>query len=404
MDLKEEIKLLEPEVIRLRRDIHMHPELGTKEYRTSQLVEDYLHDLGIETQKMFGTGVVGLIRGENPGKTILLRADMDALPVNELNDVPYKSQNEGIMHACGHDAHTAMLLVAAKVLSNHKKDLHGNVKLVFEPNEEDCGAHFMVEEGVLENPKVDASFAMHVNNGVEKGKIGLQAGPMFAETDNFYITLTGTGGHTSEPQKCRDPIICAAAIIQQAQILQTREINPTDTTVLMFGSIHSGTINNVVPDTAELSGTIRYLYDGSQLHPQEKFERIVKSIAETYRIEADVRFEVSAYALVNDAGFVDFMNENVVPQAIGSGNTVSLTTMAGEDFCEFINRNNIPGAMAFLGTGNAQIDAVQPLHHPEFKIDEESLIIGVELHVRTAMEFLAGGFDSNLINIEKEES
>ncbi len=392
MDLKDEIKQLEPEVIRLRRDIHMNPELGTKEFRTSQLVEKYLHDLGIESKRMFKTGVVGLIEGEHPGKTILLRADMDALPIKEMNEVSYKSRNEGVMHACGHDAHTAMLLAAAKVLVHHRAELYGSVKLVFEPNEEDCGAHFMVEEGVLENPKVDASFAMHVNNAIESGKIGLAAGPMFAETDNFYITLTGKGGHTSEPQKCQDPIICAAAIIQTAQILQTREINPMDTTVLMFGSVHSGTINNVVPDSAELSGTIRYLYDGgenSEQQPQKRLERIVKSVADTYQVKAEIRFEVSAYPLSNQADFVDFMNDRVVPETIGAGNTVALTTMAGEDFCEFMNRNHIPGAMAFLGTGNAEIRATCPLHHPEFKIDEKSLIIGVELHVKTAMEFLA---------------
>lgn len=391
-DLKQEIKALEPELIQLRRDIHAHPELGTNEVRTSQLVESYLRELGIPLKRSFHTGVVGLIQGGKPGKTILLRADMDALPIQELTRLPFASQNEGVMHACGHDAHTAMLLVAAKVLMAHREELCGNVKLVFEPNEEDAGACHMVAEGVLEDPKVDASFAMHVNNTIDAGTVGVAAGPMFAQTDNFYITLKGKGGHTSKPQKCRDPILCAAAIIQTSQILQTREINPMDATVLMFGSVHAGTTTNVLPETAELNGTLRYLYDGgpdSIQHPQQRLERIVKSVADTYQVQADIRFEVSAHVLINDSGFVQFLNDKVIPPTIGKSHTVTLTTMEGEDFCEFINRNNIPGAMVYLGAGNAEIGEGCPLHNPYFRIDEGCLITGVELHVRTAMEFLA---------------
>lgn len=392
MDIKQEIQALEKDLIQLRREIHMHPELGLQEFQTSGLVEQYLKELGIHTKRVFNTGIVGIIEGKRPGKTILLRADLDALPVEEENDLPFKSQNKGVMHACGHDAHTAMLLVAAKILCAHRDKLCGTVKLVFEPNEEEAGAQKMIAEGVLTNPDVDASFALHVNNFLDVGTVGLNSGAMWAETDNFKITLKGKGGHTSEPHKAIDPIICASAIIQTAQVIQTREISPLDTTVIMFGSVHSGTTHNVIPETAELMGTLRYLYDGDDNAPQrprKRLERIVQTVAETYHIEADIQFDVSSYVLINDHNFVNFLSESVIDKAIGKSNILPVVTLAGEDFCEFMNRSGIPGAMVFLGAGSEELGSLGALHSPRFQIDESCLKIGVELHVRTALEFLS---------------
>lgn len=392
MDIKQEIQALEKDLIQLRREIHMHPELGLQEFQTSGLVEQYLKELGIHTKRVFNTGIVGIIEGKRPGKTILLRADLDALPVEEENDLPFKSQNKGVMHACGHDAHTAMLLVAAKILCAHRDKLCGTVKLVFEPNEEEAGAQKMIAEGVLTNPDVDASFALHVNNFLDVGTVGLNSGAMWAETDNFKITLKGKGGHTSEPHKAIDPIICASAIIQTAQVIQTREISPLDTTVIMFGSVHSGTTHNVIPETAELLGTLRYLYDGDDDAPQrprKRLERIVQTVAETYHIEADIQFDVSSYVLINDHNFVNFLSESVIDKAIGKSNILPVVTLAGEDFCEFMNRSGIPGAMVFLGAGSEELGSLGALHSPRFQIDESCLKIGVELHVRTALEFLS---------------
>lgn len=392
MDLKNEIIALETEVIQLRRDIHMHPELSTQEFRTAELVETYLQNLGIETRRAYNTGMIGLIQGGKPGKTILLRGDMDALPITEINDVPYSSQTPGVMHACGHDAHTAMLLVAAKVLMAHREELHGNVKLIFEPDEEvNGGAKFMVAEGALEDPAVDASFAMHVNPLLEAGRIGLVSGGTAAQQESFKILIKGKGGHTSQPEKCRDPILCAADVIQSVQMLQTRELSPFDTTVIMFGSICGGTANNIVPDTVELQGTMRYLYDASDKsrQPRARMDRLVRQVAELHRVEVEIEWEIPAYAVINHPGFVSFLNDKVIPATFGPGKTSPVVIFGGETFCEFVNRNNIPGALAWLGVGNPSIGADKPIHTPDFMIDEKALKLGVELHVRTAMEFLS---------------
>lgn len=396
MKLKEEILSLENEVIGLRRDFHMHPELGRQEHRTSQIIESYLQDLGIETTRIHGTGVVGILRGAKPGKTILLRADMDALPITEENDIPYKSQTEGLMHACGHDAHTSMLMVAAKVLAAHKDELCGTVKFVFQPDEEgasDTGAAHMIAGGVLENPKVDASFSMHIFAPLQSGLLGLAPGATWSEMYSFRILLKGKGGHTAAPHEAIDPILCAAAVVQSVQAIQTREISLRDTTVIMFGTIHGGIANNVIPDSVELTGSMRYMYDGSDDSPQnprKRFERMVRSVAEAYRVEAEIDFDIGCYAVVNDPDFVDFLKNRVLNQIVEQSAVVPYSTMTGEDFSEFLNRNNVPGALMFLGTGSKELGTDYPQHSPKFNINEKDLVTGVEVFVRTAMEFLKG--------------
>ena len=212
--IEQAVEEVKEEVVALRRDFHEHPELGTEEVRTSAIVEKYLNDLGIETVRMYNTGVVGCLEGGKPGKCLLLRADMDALPMQEENDVPYRSKVPGVMHACGHDGHTAMLLCAAKILAAHKDEFAGTVKFVFQPNEEEIGAAFLVKEGVLDHPPVDASFGMHLWSQVPTGHIGLAAGPVMSEMVTFDIILTGESVHSSDPSKGIDPILCAANIIQ----------------------------------------------------------------------------------------------------------------------------------------------------------------------------------------------
>ena len=391
MTLREEVKAIEPEVIALRRNFHMHPELGTQEFRTAQRVEEYLQALGIRTERMFNTGVVGYLEGGKPGKTLLLRADMDALPVEEINKVPYASQNKGIMHACGHDGHTAMLLGAAKVLASHKEDLAGTIKFVFQPNEEEGGACYMVQEGVLENPKVDASLALHLWSQLPSGVIGFSAGPLMAEMYNFRIVLKGKSGHTSAPQEGIDPILCAANIIQSVQMIQSREIGPMEATCIVFGMIHGGTKSNIIPETVEMEGTLRYLYDGDDNSPQQprkRFERIVKAIAEAHRVEAEVTFAVSNYILLNDEKFVAFLKEKVLPGILPNDKVVPFMCMGGEDFSEFCSRNNVPGALMFLGIADPEKGSDKPHHAPDFNIDEDMLAVGVEAFVKTAFEFL----------------
>ena len=392
MKISQEVIELQDELIALRRDIHMHPELGFQEERTAALVEEYLGKLGIETKRMAGTGVVGMIQGAKEGKTLLLRADMDALPVQEANDVVYRSVNDGVMHACGHDGHTAMLLVAAKILMRHREELCGNIKLVFQPNEEESGAEMMIQEGILENPKVDASFAIHLWTPVQSGLIGLAAGPTMAEMYNFKIVLTGVGGHTSAPHDGVDPIVCAANIIQTTQIIQTREINPMETTVIMYGSVHGGTKTNIIADKVELAGTLRYLYDGSDegpQHPRKRFERIVDSICQAHRVKGEISFTVSNYIVRNDEESVSFLKKKVLKDIVeNEEQIIPYVCMGGEDFSEFTSHNHIPGALIFVGSGNEDKKTNFPHHAPNFNIDEDTLATGVEIHVKTAMQYL----------------
>lgn len=389
--LEEEILSHHDELIELRRDFHRHPELGTKEFRTSEIVEKYLNELGIPTQRMFNTGVVGLIEGAKPGKTILLRADMDALPVMEATGLPFASETPGVMHACGHDGHTSMLMIAAKVLMNHRSELKGNVKLVFQPNEEEEGAKFMVEEGVLENPKVDASFGVHLWSQVESGKIGIQAGPVMAEMFIFKLILKGKGGHTSAPHEAKDPVPCAANIITSAQTLQTREISVLDPTVIAFGKVVSDGSYNALANTVTMEGTLRYLYDGDDDTPQrprKRFRRLIDGICAAHDIDYDIEIVPSSYSVINDENSVAFLKENVLPNFTTADQIQPYFCLAGEDFSEFINRNNVPGAFVFIGTGDADKGTNHPHHAPNFDIDEDTLITGVKFHVHSALEFL----------------
>ena len=379
------------EVIELRRHFHMHPELGFQEYETSKFIKKYLKDLGLEPEGIAKTGVVALIKGKHPGKTLLLRSDMDALAVQEENDLEYVSQNKGVMHACGHDGHMAMLLVAAKILSQKTDQLHGTIKLVFQPNEEEDGASFLIKEGVLNNPDVDSSFAIHLWSPIPSGYIGLKSGPVMAEMFNFKITLKGKGGHTSAPQNGIDPIICAANIIQTVQSIQTREIDALDATVIVFGKINGGTSSNIMAETVEMEGTLRYLYDGDdagEQQPRKRFQRMVEAISKAYRIDGKVEFFPSSYTVINDEESVHFLKTTVMDQIVEPEKVIPYCCMGGEDFSEFINHNNIPGALIFVGTGNPAVGSDRPHHRCDFNIDEETLLTGVKIHVLTALEYL----------------
>lgn len=389
--LKKEIASYKDEVIALRRDFHRHPELGTQEFRTSEIVENYLNDLGIPTQRMYTTGVVGLIKGAKKGKTVLLRADMDALPVTEETGLDFASENPGIMHACGHDGHTAMLMVAAKILKKYADELVGNIKLVFQPNEEEEGAKFMIEEGVLENPKVDASFGVHLWSQIESGKVGLQAGPIMGEMFIFRLTVKGKGGHSSAPHEAKDPVPCAANIVMSAQTLQTREISVLDPTVIAFGKIISDGSYNALASTVNMEGTLRYVYDGSDdtpQHPRKRFRRLVDGICAAHDMEYELEIVPSSYSVINDEDSVDFMKENVLPHFVDASQVQPYSCLAGEDFSEFINRAGIPGAFVFIGTGDKEKCTHYPHHASNFDIDEDTLLNGVSLHVFTALEFL----------------
>jgi amidohydrolase len=389
MEISRLIAEYSAETVELRRDFHRHPELGLAEHRTSEKVAAYLKDCGLEVSRMNKTGVVGLLRGGRAGPTLMLRADMDALPIQEENDVPYKSVNPGVMHACGHDAHTAMLLVAAKILASLKQQLPGNIKFVFEPNEENVGALAMVEEGLLENPRVDGCLGLHIWTPLQSGQIGISAGPVMAGMEHFELVVSGRGGHTASPQSAIDPIIAAAGIIQGVQSIQTREIDALkEPTVIMFGRIQGGTASNVIPDSVTLEGTLRYLFEGDpagESNPKKRFERVVSHICSAHRAEYELSFLYGHPTLVNHREMAALVQTTAARELDPAPEIVPHVSLAGEDFSEFAAR--VPSAFYFLGTGNPARQTNFPHHHPRFNIDESVLPTGVEMHVRGALSF-----------------
>lgn len=391
--LKEEIAVLKHELVRLRRDFHMHPELGFQEYRTSGIIKEYLEALGLETQIMARTGVVGLLRGERPGKTVLLRADMDALPVPEMLDKPYKSVQNGLSHACGHDAHVAILLVAAKILSKHRAELSGNIKFVFQPNEETTDPQFgaleMIKAGVLKNPDVNASFALHVWTEVEYGRIGVVNGAIMAGLEEFELTIYGKGGHTASPYSAVDPVLAAARIVEAVQSVTTREMSVFNPVIIMFGQIKGGTSRNVIPEKVELGGTIRYLLDNEERDKPElleKFERVIKGVCLANKTDYEITYIPASPALVNSPAMVAVVREAARQTLRDEYDIIDYRMMGGEDYAEFARK--VPSAFYFVGARNPEKGAEYPHHHPKFDIDEDALLTGVEMNVRTALQFL----------------
>lgn len=390
MDVSKEVSKYVEELTMLRRHFHMYPELGFQEFKTQDYLINYLKNLGLKPKKMAKTGVVALLEGSEPGKTVLLRADMDALPVCEENSFDFKSSKEGVMHACGHDAHMAMLLVAAKVLTENKDQLKGNVKFVFQPNEEDAGAYLMVEEGVLENPKVDGAMAIHIWSPIETGKMSIQEGPVMGAMDIFKLEVLGKGGHTALPQEAIDPILIASQIVVGTQAIQTKEINVLTPTIISFAKFNAGTASNIIPEKVTMEGTIRYLYRGdndSLEKPLARFERVVDGICKTYGAKYNLEFTPSNFVVDNDPSIAQIARENAV-ELIGGENLVPYQTMAGEDFSEF--GREIPSCLFFVGSGNKEKGTDYPHHHPKFNIDEDALILGVKMHVMNTLKFLNG--------------
>ncbi len=390
MGIKDQVAALKDELVELRRDFHMHPELGFEEYRTADKVEHYLKDIGLAPERVAKTGVVATLEGARPGPTLLLRADIDALPIQEENDISYKSQNDGCMHACGHDAHTAMLLVAAKILTGLKDQIAGRIKFVFQPNEEVAGAEVLIEQGVLKNPAPDAAMAVHIWTPLKSGLIGVQAGPVMATMDVFKLTVKGKGGHTGYPESAVDPIVAAADIIQTAQRIQTREISLMKPTVIMFGKIQGGSKNNIIPDDVVLEGTMRYLYEGgpdSEENPPKRLRHIAESVSVTHGCTCEVEIERENTAVINNPAMVQLARETAKEILGDEDKVVEHASMAGEDFAAYALR--VPAVFAFLGTGNSAKETDFPHHNPRFNIDEDVLPTGVEFFVEGALKYFS---------------
>jgi amidohydrolase len=386
MTLKSKVASLRDELIALRRDFHMHPELGFEEHRTAEIVAAYLEKCGLEVKRMAKTGVVGLLNGSSPGRTLLIRADMDALPIQEQNaDLPYCSVYEGKMHACGHDGHVAMLLVAAKILAEYREGLNGNIKFVFQPNEEDAGAYLMVEEGVLENPVVDAVAGAHLWSALETGTIDICEGPVMAASHYFFLKIKGRGGHAGHVSKAIDPISVSAAVIQAVQAMQTRQLDALEPVAIVFTGISAGCNPTTVPEISEMQGSIRFLApDGAAV--KEAFERVIAHICAAHQAEYELIFKVGNEMVSNDPSMVSFARLaalECLEQA--KGLTAGHRSMGGEDFSEFTVQ--APGVFYFIGSGSKEKKSDFQHHHPRFNIDEEALLIGTEMHVRVVLKY-----------------
>jgi amidohydrolase len=346
-DLRSDIDEILPGVVADRRHIHQNPELGFQEFETSKLVAERLRSLGVEDVRtgIATTGVTGLIRGTTPGpdKVVLLRADMDALPIREENEVDYKSQNPGKMHACGHDAHTAGLLGVARLLMNRRDQFSGTVKVLFQPAEEGGGgALVMINEGVLEDPKVDAAFGLHVDQGSPVGTISLRPGPALAAADRFTAVIKGRGGHGAHPHETIDPIAVGAQIVTALQTIVGREVDPTEPAVVTVGALIAGEAANVIPDTAELRGTLRSFNPDVRKQLATRVEEIVKGIAGALRAEVDYKYLPGYPATVNDPEMTELVWE-VAAEVVGADNVVEPPLQMGaEDFSYFLQR--VPGA------------------------------------------------------------
>ena len=376
-------------VIAWRRRIHTSPELSFNEVLTSKAIAAELKRLGYQVKTgVGGTGVAGLLKGSKAGKTVALRADMDALPVQEENQVPYCSQISGKMHACGHDGHCAMLLGAASILAGARANLKGNVKLLFQPGEETPpgGALGMIADGVLENPKVNAVFGLHLDSSLPSGKIGLRQGPMMAASDNFKITVKGKGGHAARPHNCLDPITTGAQIVTALQTIVSRRVDPAQPAVVTVGRFVSGAKHNIIPETALLEGTARSIDRHIWKMMPVWIKLIAENTARANGLTAKVEYERGYPVLYNDPKMVDF-SEAAASRLLGRPAVVHIKDplMGGEDFAYFLQK--VPGAFLRLGSCKDSQTAY-PWHHPKFNIDEEVLPTGAKLLAELAERYL----------------
>ena len=389
-----EAKHLFPYTQTLRRDFHTHPELGFTEIRTGGIVARELEALGLEVTKGIGkTGVVGLLEGCKPGPTLLLRFDMDALPITEDTNAEYASQTPGIMHACGHDGHTAIGLTVAKLLQAQRNELAGSVKFCFQPSEEGFngeevgGAEMMMRDGVLDGPKVDKTLSLHLWNEQPLGWIHVAQGPVMAGAEQFTIKLTGKGGHGAMPHVTIDPIAAAAQIITALQSIVSRNVAPLQAAVVSVTQVHSGTAFNVIPQEAGLTGTIRSFDLSIRKIVLERFEQIIRGIAESMQCKAEIETVRVTPALINNDAVAMIVQETarrVLPDS--ELNTSPYLTMGAEDMA--FMQEKVDGCYFFIGSNNKERHLDYGHHHPKFDFDEEALTYGAALMAAAAADIL----------------
>ena len=382
----EQAKLIKDDLINYRRTIHSNPEVGAELPKTKAYVIDKLKEFGYDPKEICESGIVATIEGKKPGKTFLLRADMDALEVYEKNDVSYKSQKDGLMHACGHDGHIAMLLGAAHVLNDVKNDFSGEVKLLFQPAEETAqGAKAVIEESKITN-SIDAAFAIHLWQGVPVGKISLESGARMAAADLFSIKVKGKSGHGSMPHETIDAVVVASAIVMNLQHLVSRNTNPLDTLVVTVGKLVAGTRHNIIAGEALLEGTIRSFSDEVWKKVPEQLERVVKNTAAAYDASVEINLTRATPPLVNNQNISNILKNSAVKLYGEEVVTKYEKTPGGEDFAYFTQV--VPGALAFVGIRNDAKGINSPHHSETFNMDEEALEMGANLYAQFAIDFL----------------
>ena len=386
-----------PGLVADRRHLHEHPELGMQETETARFVAARLRQLGLDDIQtgIANTGITALIRGMNSegpgaGKTVLLRADMDALPILEENDVEYRSQNPGVMHACGHDAHTTMLMGTARILMGRRDQFAGTVKVLFQPAEEGPGgAEPMIAEGVMENPRVDAAFGIHVAGDLPVGQVKVASGPRSAAADSLHLIIQGTGAHGAAPHKGIDPIVIGAEIITALQTIVSRNVDPLERAVITVGALHAGIAPNVIPDTAELRATIRSFKPEVRDLLARRIPEVCEGIAEAMGGSVTVTYRFGYPPLVNNVEMAGLV-KRAATDVLGAENVHEATPgMGAEDMAYFLNL--VPGCFYNVGVRNEARGIVWGAHHPKFDLDEDSLGVGVKVMTSVVMRYFAEG-------------
>ena len=383
MNINPDVLKIRNTIIRTRRDFHKHPELSFQEFRTSKIVAERLEQYGLIVQKNIGkTGVVGILEGAHPGRTIAFRADMDALPIQETGDVVYKSVNDGVMHACGHDAHTAMLLGAAEVLSKYQNNIQGTIKFIFQPAEEGYGgAKFMIEDGAIEN--VEEIYGLHVWNYQKSGTVGVQDGPVMAAADIFTIKIQGIGGHGATPQGTVDCVVVASYLIQAMQTIVSRNTNPLENTVVTFGQINGGYNFNIIADQVVLKGTTRAYTENNRELIKTRMKEIIQGTEQMFGAKIKLEYKDGYPPVINNPSITN--NLKKIAQTIVEDNVIApYLSMGGEDFSYFSNA--IPGCFFFLGSApKDRAPMSTPQHCSHFDIDEDVLTIGSSIFVELGL-------------------
>lgn len=400
-----DLRSIHPQVITWRRQIHQHPELGFAETLTAQFIHEKLTQWGIPHETGIAqTGIVAIVQGDHPGPVLAIRADMDALPIHEENDLDYKSQHPGTMHACGHDGHVAIALGTAHYLNTHRHTFSGTVKFIFQPAEEGPGgAKPMIEAGTLQNPDVDALIGLHLWQQLPIGTLGIREGALMAAVETFDCTILGRGGHGAIPQQTVDSIVITAQIITALQTIVARNLDPIDSAVVTVGTFHAGTACNVIADTAKISGTVRYFNPQYANYFDRRIEQIISGICAMHGATYQLNYRKLYPPVINDSTMTALVRSCAEDWASGVhlgveplqsmtpcvSQSASITphcqTMGGEDISYFLNE--VPGCYFFVGSSNAEKGLTFPHHHPQFNIDETALAIGMEVFVRVVERF-----------------